>query len=183
MNNLDAKRAKLQKIGLLDSATSSPFDVESLDALDRAQSNVMSLYVEDTQKKLAVLDDLSRRITILLGNESSKFRNKSIHIHREKGFVVIGPDETPLDADALSSGEQHELVLLYDLLFRVSPGTLVLIDEPEVSLHVGWQKRFLPDLLAIVQTAELDALIATHSPFIVGDRSDLMVPLAADIDA
>ena len=182
MNNLDAKRANLQKIGLLDSATSSPFDVESLDALDPAQSNVMSLYVEDTQKKLAVLDDLSRRITILLGNVNGKFRNKSIQIHREKGFVVIGPDAAPLDADALSSGEQHELVLLYDLLFRVSPGTLVLIDEPELSLHVGWQKRFLPDLLEIVQTAEFDALIATHSPFIVGDRSDLMVPLAADID-
>lgn len=183
MSNLNAKRAELQNIGLLDSATSSPFDVESLDALDSAQSNVMSLYVEDTQKKLAVLDDLSQRITILLGNVNAKFRNKSIQIHRDKGFVVIGPEGAPLDPDALSSGEQHELVLLYDLLFRVRPGTLVLIDEPELSLHVGWQKRFLPDLLEIVKTAEFDALIATHSPFIVGDRSDLMVPLAADIDA
>ena len=183
MSDLDAKRANLQKIGLLDSATSSPFDVASLDALDPTQSNVMSLYVEDTRQKLAVLDELSQRITILLGNVNAKFRNKSIQIHRDKGFVVIGPDGTPLDPDSLSSGEQHELVLLYDLLFRVRPGTLVLIDEPELSLHVGWQKRFLPDLLEIVQAAEFDALIATHSPFIVGDRSDLMVPLAADIDA
>jgi ABC-type uncharacterized transport system YnjBCD ATPase subunit len=180
---LNGKRTELQKIGLLDATTASPFDVTSLDALDPAQSNVMSLYVEDTQKKLAVFDDLSRRITILLGNVNGKFRNKSIQIHREKGFVVVGPDGAPRDPDALSSGEQHELVLLYDLLFRVSPGTLVLIDEPELSLHVSWQKRFLPDLLAIVQTAQFDALIATHSPFIVGDRSDLMVPLAADIDA
>jgi AAA domain, putative AbiEii toxin, Type IV TA system/AAA domain len=182
MSGLDVKRAELQKIGLLDSATSSPFDVESLDDLDSAQSSVMSLYVEDTQKKLAVLDELSQRITILLGNVNGKFRNKSIQIHRDKGFVVIGPNGVPLDANSLSSGEQHELVLLYDLLFRVRPGTLVLIDEPELSLHVGWQKRFLPDLLEIVRTAEFDALIATHSPFIVGDRSDLMVPLAADID-
>jgi hypothetical protein len=183
MSALNGKRTELQKIGLLDATTASPFDVTSLDALDPAQSNVMSLYVEDTQKKLAVFDDLSRRITILLGNVNGKFRNKSIQIHREKGFVVVGPDGAPRDPDALSSGEQHELVLLYDLLFRVSPGTLVLIDEPELSLHVSWQKRFLPDLLAIVQTAQFDALIATHSPFIVGDRSDLMVPLAADIDA
>lgn len=183
MSDLNAKRAKLQNIGLLDAATASPFDVASLDDLDSAQSNVMSLYVEDTQKKLAVLDDLSQRITLLLDNVNAKFRHKSIQIHREKGFVVLGNDKAPLDADALSSGEQHELVLLYDLLFRVRPGTLVLIDEPELSLHVGWQKRFLPDLLEIVKTAEFDALIATHSPFIVGDRSDLMVPLAADIDA
>jgi ABC-type nitrate/sulfonate/bicarbonate transport system ATPase subunit len=183
MSALNTKRTELQQIGLLDSTTMSPFDVASLDALEPAQSNVMSLYVEDTQKKLAVFDDLSERITILLGNVNGKFRNKSIRVHRDEGFVVVGPDGAPREPDALSSGEQHELVLLYDLLFRVSPGTLVLIDEPELSLHVSWQKRFLPDLLEIVQTAQFDALIATHSPFIVGDRSDLMVPLAADIDA
>ncbi len=182
MSGLNGKRGELQKIGLLDSATSSPFDVESLDDLDAAKSNVMSLYVEDTQKKLAVLEALAQRITLLLGNVNAKFRHKSIQIHRDRGFVVLGDDNVPLDADSLSSGEQHELVLLYDLLFRVRPGTLVLIDEPELSLHVGWQKKFLPDLLEIVKTAEFDALIATHSPFIVGDRSDLMVPLAADID-
>lgn len=183
MKSLDSQRAELQKIGLLDSATSSPFDVASLDDLDPAQSNVMSLYVEDTQKKLAVLDDLSRRTMLLLENVNAKFSHKSIRINRDKGFVAFGHDNEPLELDSLSSGEQHELVLLYDLLFRVRPGTLVLIDEPELSLHVAWQKRFLPDLLEIARTADFDAVIATHSPFIVGDRSDLMVPLAADIDA
>lgn len=72
------------------------------------------------------------------------------------------------------------MVLHYDLLFRVRPNTLVLIDEPELSLHVAWQKRFLLDLLEIVATAQFDAVIATHSPFIVGDRSDLMIGLNAD---
>ena len=63
------------------------------------------------------------------------------------------------------------------LLFRVQPNTVVLIDEPELSLHVGWQKRFLPDLVEIVQLSGFDAVVATHSPFIVGDRDDLLVPL------
>jgi len=82
--------------------------------------------------------------------------------------------------EALFSGEQHELVLHYDLLFRVRPNTLVLIDEPELSLHVAWQKRFLPDLLEIVAAAEFDVLVATHSPYIVGDHSDLMIGLGED---
>ncbi|NJL29036.1 MAG: ATP-binding protein [Thermoanaerobaculia bacterium] len=183
MAELNQQRTDLQDIGLLDSTSGTPFDVASLDELAPEQTAVLSLYVEDTQKKLAVLEDLARRITILLENINSKFKHKSIRIDREKGFIALGHDGSPLDPDSLSSGEQHELVLLYDLLFRVQPGTLVLIDEPELSLHVGWQKRFLPDLLEIVKVAELDAIIATHSPFIVGDRSDLMVPLAAEIDA
>ena len=69
------------------------------------------------------------------------------------------------------------LVLYYDLLFRVPSNTIVLIDEPELSLHVTWQKKFIPDLLDIIEVAGFDALIATHSPYIVGDREDLMIGL------
>ena len=61
--------------------------------------------------------------------------------------------------------------------FRVPSNTVVLIDEPELSLHVGWQKKFLSDLTAIVELSGLDAVVATHSPFIVGDRDDLLVGL------
>lgn len=183
MAELNKQRIDLQDIGLLDSTPETPFDVARLDDLAPEQSAVMSLYADDTQHKLSVLEDLARRIRLLLVNVNSKFKHKSIRIDREKGFVALGHDGSQLDPSSLSSGEQHELVLLYDLLFRVQPGTLVLIDEPELSLHVSWQKQFLPDLLEIVKIAKLDVIIATHSPFIVGDRSDLMVPLAAEIDA
>ena len=132
--------------------------------LDLAQRSVMTLYVQDTEKKLGVLDDLAARVELLRDNVNGKFLHKSIKIDRETGFTAIGHGNVTLALESLSSGEQHELVLLYDLLFRVRPDTLVLIDEPELSLHVAWQKQFLPDLLKIVQAAHFDAVIATHSP-------------------
>ncbi|MEQ1567176.1 MAG: AAA family ATPase [Myxococcota bacterium] len=180
MAALDVQRTKLRSISLLDDSGGYPFDITSLDKLNSTQTGVMSLYVQDTERKLGTLDDLARRIELLRDNVNQKFAHKSIRIDRERGFHATGHDDTPLELEALSSGEQHELVLLYDLLFRVQPNTLVLIDEPELSLHVGWQKRFLPELLQIVKAAQFDALVATHSPFIVGDRSDLMVPLGTD---
>ena len=70
----------------------------------------------------------------------------------------------------LSSGEQHELVLLYELLFKVKPGSLILIDEPELSLHVAWQKQVLRDLREVTKLVPLDLLIATHSPQVIADR-------------
>ena len=73
----------------------------------------------------------------------------------------------------LSSGEQHELVLLYELLFGVRDDALILINEPELSLHVGWQVRFLPDLQRIQKLRPLQIVMATHSPQIVNDRWDL----------
>ena len=52
------------------------------------------------------------------------------------------------------------------------------MDEQEFSLHVAWQKRFLPDLLDVVDLCKFDVLVATHSPYIVGERDDLMVALS-----
>lgn len=53
----------------------------------------------------------------------------------------------------------------------------MLIDEPELSLHVGWQVEFLKDLQEIIELADLDILMATHSPDIIQDRWDLTVEL------
>lgn len=180
---LDEQRAHLRKIGLLDNITSAPFEMEELDNLDPVQSNAIALYTEDAKKKLSVLENVANRINLFLNYINGKFRNKSIQISREEGFVVLGHNGVPIEPNALSSGEQHELVQLYDLLFRVKPGTFVLIDEPELSLHLLWQKKYLSELLEIAKTAEFDVIVATHSPFIIGDRSDLAVALDADIDA
>jgi predicted ATP-binding protein involved in virulence len=180
MQQLEAKRGQLKRIGLIEQDAAYPFDVSALENTDDSQRTVMTLYVDDTAQKLGVLDDLARRIDLMTENINRKFQHKTIRISKDKGFEAITAESKPLELAALSSGEQHELVLLYDLLFRVQSNTLVLIDEPELSLHVTWQKSFLPDLLEIVSATKFDVLLATHSPFIVGDRSDLMTPLLAE---
>jgi predicted ATP-binding protein involved in virulence len=78
---------------------------------------------------------------------------------------------------ALSSGEQHQLVLYYQLLFKTNKHSLIMIDEPEISLHIAWQKLFLKDLQEVIAHNPFDALIATHSPQIIHDRWDLTASL------
>ncbi len=181
MTDLDLKWREFKGTGILDETKSHPFNMEQLDNLNEAQQNVMALYVQDTQDKLKVLDDLARRIKVFLDNLNRKFQHKTVKVDRQKGLVAESYDNQSLPLDSLSSGEQHELVLIYDFLFKVRQNTLVLIDEPELSLHLSWQKRFLLDLLEIVKIANFDVLMATHSPFIISDRSDLMVALEAEI--
>lgn len=177
MSDLDRKTEGLQRIGVLDETPTHPFDVDSLGGMDPSRIRVMTLYVRDTEQKLQVLDDLAKRVRVLLDNVNQKYRHKKIELDREHGFVARSDTGHVLPLRSLSSGEQQELVLHYDLLFRVRSNTIVLIDEPELSLHVAWQKRFLPDLLKIVELSNFDALVATHSPYVVGDRDDLMVGL------
>ena len=177
LTGLDTKTGNLKSIGILDETPSHPFDAASLRAMDSTQTRVMTLYIDDTESKLAALDDLAGRAQLLLNNVNEKYEHKRIRLDQERGLVAEDEADQLIPLDALSSGEQHEFVLHYDLLFRVRPNTVVLIDEPELSLHVAWQKKFLPDLLDIVNLSGFDAIVATHSPFIIGDRDDLMVGL------
>ena len=173
MADLESKTEDLKDIGILEGT--DPFEVG--DKIDDSQTGVMTLYVEDTAKKLQVLEDLASRAQLLLKSLNGKFRHKQIRLDRDEGLAVEGEHEL-LPLDSLSSGEQHELILHYDLLFRVQPNTVVLLDEPELSLHIEWQSKFLYDLMEIVKLSGFDALVATHSPHIVGNRDDLMVELA-----
>lgn len=184
LNELESTRSQLIEVGLLDKEEDSEFQIQPQD-IDESTKNALSVYVEDVEKKLNVFAETARKIDLLrrIINNKFAYSYKEINFSKEKGFVFTtrykssSPDSKKLSPTDLSSGEQHELVLLYELLFKVEPNSLVLIDEPELSLHVGWQIQFLKDLQEITQLADLDVLMATHSPDIIQDRWDLTVEL------
>ena len=175
LSKLEEKRSRLMAAGLLDRG--EEIDFKEFQEIDESNRNVLSVYVGDVKEKLKVFDELTDKIDILVKIINSRFIYKQMSISKKEGFVFKtsdGPDISPTD---LSSGEQHELILNYELLFKVKPDSLILIDEPELSLHVIWQRQFLTDLQEIIKLAGFDVLIATHSPQIIHDRTDLVVYL------
>ncbi len=173
LQKLEDKRARLTKVGLLDQESSN---VQYRNMDDRTRL-ILSVYVEDVEKKLGVFDEIANKIDLLTRIINKRFSYKQIAISKEQGFIFTTSNGATLSPTDLSSGEQHELVLFYELLFKVAPGSLILVDEPELSLHVAWQMEFLKDLKEIADLADLDVLIATHSPQIIHDRWDLTVRL------
>ncbi len=177
LDQLEKKRVHLTTTGILDQ---DPNPAVPIDKIDDSTKIVLAVYADDTEKKLSVLDDLANKIDLLKEIINNRFTYKTLVVNREndnKALVFISRNGDNLEYTALSSGEQHELILIYELLFLATPGSLVLVDEPEISLHVGWQLKFLEDLQHITQLVGLDALIATHSPDIIKDRWDLTVRL------
>ncbi|MET7812322.1 AAA family ATPase [Streptomyces sp. NPDC005395] len=144
------------------------------------QRNVLWTYLEDTEKKLSTFSEILDKVSLLQEIVKSRFLYKHLKIDRRRGLVLVSDEEAELGLSMLSSGEQHELVLLYDLLFNVQPGALVLIDEPEISLHVSWQKRFIEDLQRIARLVQFRSVVATHSPQIAGKWISRMVSLGPD---
>lgn len=175
LNDLAGKRGHLITTGLLEPGEGT--DVQVPAAVDPYTKGVLSLYLDDANQKLDVFEDMAARIDLLTRIVNERFRHKTLSISKLDGFVFRTDGGKTLPVGNLSSGEQHELVLLYELLFRVSPNSLILIDEPELSLHVAWQEAFLEDLEQVVQLRSFDVLIATHSPQIINGKWDLTVEL------
>ncbi|MCX6627919.1 MAG: AAA family ATPase [Candidatus Solibacter sp.] len=174
MNELEKKRQRLISLGLLDSETG----LRNLSEDDvRRAPEALTIYLGDVQEKLKVFDDIADRIGRLMDIVNGRFKYKRLRIDREQGFRVLSDLDQAIRLEDLSSGEQQELVVLYELLFRAPKNCLLLIDEPEISLHVAWQSRFLADLIGILDLTGAYAIVATHSPTIIGKRWDLTVEL------
>jgi ABC-type transport system involved in cytochrome c biogenesis ATPase subunit len=187
LQRLEDKRIKLTEAGLLDRGD-EPFDLPSMLKTPTLVETVLPVYAQDAEQKLQVFDEIAAKIELLTSIVNAHFQYKVLSIDKEKGFQFYTnyPGDSSnkpraLAIARLSSGEQHMLVLLYELLFTVAPGSLVMIDEPEISLHVTWQLEFLRDIQRIAELTEIDALIATHAPGIINDRQDLTVGLEAPL--
>lgn len=144
----------------------------------RDNAKALYVYINDAEKKLAIFSNLLGKLKIFTDilNER-RFTFKKIEISKEDGFKFRTHQGKSLALNELSSGEQQEVVLLYELLFKVKDGTMVLIDEPELSLHVVWQKQFLDDLFKIIDLQKINIVVATHSPQIINNHWDLTVDL------
>ena len=83
---------------------------------------------------------LAEKIDLFRSIINRRFKHKRMSVSKEKGITFTTDSGQPLSATNLSSGEQHEVVMFYELLFKVREDSLILIDEPEISLHVAWQE-------------------------------------------
>lgn len=181
LSKLEERRKNLIRIGVLDADSEFNY-LNDIPEVNQENAHVFSVYIEDVGKKLDVFNDLRMKLSLFVSIINNRFVNKRLSISKDKGFVIKTSNGLEIQPSDLSSGEQHELVLYYELLFKIEPGSLILIDEPEISLHIGWQNEFLNDLMKVIDLAGFDVLIATHSPDIIGDRWDLTVALDAKIE-
>lgn len=152
--------------------------VEDEPVYTEENSKALLVYLNDTEEKLKVFEPLLMRLDLMIEILKKRgFVNKDVVISNEEGISFKTKMGEPLKLKKLSSGEQQEVVMIYELLFNVQPDTLVLVDEPEISLHVAWQKEFIGDLLRIASMQRINAIIATHSPQIINNHWDLTIDL------
>ena len=134
-----------------------------------------------------VLDDIQERVEQVTQKREALLRSFSVltdrihDIFQYKGIrvtqgITLGEAEEAIASDKLSAGEKQMLSFLCYNAF--SENAAIFIDEPELSLHVDWQRLLLPTLLE--QGTGNQFFIATHSPFIYAKYPDKEIPLGDD---
>ena len=101
------------------------------------------------------------------------FKHKGIEVNRRVSF---GDAVSAISSDLLSAGEKQMLSFIcYNAFTDDSP---IFIDEPELSLHVDWQRILFPTLQS--QKKNNQFIIATHSPFIYSKYPEREISLVND---
>lgn len=174
---LGYEREELASLGLI--VQGENVEVASNSSQIKSLVVPLYLYIDDTYKKLEPYHSISEDIKLFLAVVNERFKHKKVKVDNRFGLVFISTvDESKMiDFSRLSSGEQHEIVLFFNLVFNSSMNDLILFDEPELSLHVSWQSKFIADFKRVIEGKGVSALIATHSPDIIGKNWDLTCEL------
>lgn len=138
---------------------------EASDVLDSIAEKIEQIDVrrEKTMAPLRAVQDLVGKI----------FRHKGIQINNRVSF---GDAANAISSDLLSAGEKQMLSFIcYNAFFSKIP---IFIDEPELSLHVDWQRTLFPTLES--QKKDNQFIIATHSPFIYSKYPEKEIKLVDD---
>ena len=83
-------------------------------------------------------------------------------------------DKTLSPLDTLSSGERQIAGLIYSAS-HIAEGSVILVDEPELSLHIDWQRKVISAMEHQFPSKQL--IICTHSPIIGSAYQDCMIEL------
>jgi hypothetical protein len=126
-----------------------PFEIEHIYAKNR----------QDVDGNL-----IDRRNIERLGNKS--LLEKSVNIRVSDFRFEDKVKKTPIDITSLSSGEKQLFILLAESLLQNKSSQLFITDEPELSLHISWQRIIIEKILEINPNAQI--IVATHSPEIAG---------------
>lgn len=93
----------------------------------------------------------------------------------DRGLKIVDLRDNTINVEKLSSGEKQLLILLTETLLQKERQHVFLADEPELSLHIEWQRNIIPSAKKINPNAQI--IVATHSPEIAGGYKSSIIDM------
>jgi predicted ATP-dependent endonuclease of OLD family len=141
---------------------------------------IVSQKLADSSKVADLASKLQERLNLILFKRNlfvetanSLYSKKKMIINDSNEILFETMSGKILTPQALSSGEKQMLVLLSEIFLQDDKKSIMIADEPELSLHLLWQEKLIDSLKSLNPHGQI--LVATHSPDIVGPRADRVI--------
>jgi len=145
--------------------------------IERLEKNYLNYQVDIGRRALEALSSGVEEVSSIRQRIDSK---KSLFLdlmddlfsHTEKridrhvnGISFLKSPKQVISPYHLSSGEKQLLIILLTALVQDNQPAVMILDEPELSLHTDWQEKLIDHIRSLNENAQI--IIATHSPFMV----------------
>lgn len=169
------------------SSESEVFDLNVMERYMDAHSRALS-FSNAFDRFFSVIDDVKemqhkkeKRMSVF-----NKFKdvvndflnNKVFSYSEDMRFLVTSSrimprnDKCNINLSDLSSGEKHIIAILGRVALQEEKSSVFIADEPELSLHLEWQRKILPAVRKI--SPALQVIVATHSPAIIPNDATMI---------
>ncbi|CAN5640343.1 AAA family ATPase [soil metagenome] len=144
----------------------------SAENLSDAAASILKVYRDSLHERVDFQTNSLASINAYVGAVNEFLEGKQLVVDLAQPRWSTSTVRLLFDDDArerlriLSSGERQIVTMLF-AAFEQSLGNVVLIDEPELSLHIDWQRKLMPKMVR--QLGETQIIVCTHSPEIGAD--------------
>ena len=116
----------------------------------------------DSAQRAQQLSEPKRKFQDMIDRLFAATGKRLIRSKNEIAFTQIGEELLPYQ---LSSGEKQMLAILLTVLIEDGQHYVLFMDEPEVSLHIDWQKQLID--LIVELNPNVQIILTTHSPAVI----------------
>ena len=169
IRSLDSPMLDNETLNMVDSRIRSALDFQIFHLQRKYldyQVNIGNRIIEQLQQGHAdaaqQLTQKKTRFQDIIDDLFTETGKKIIRTENEIRFTQIGETLVPYQ---LSSGEKQILAILVTVLVEDNFPYVLFMDEPEVSLHIEWQKRLID--LCLELNPNVQIVLTTHSPAVV----------------
>jgi len=133
----------------------SGIDIKPLEAL-RKTRRIIDLSLDAKEKTQTIYSQIELFLKIIKDFISDK------EFSFVSGRLIIQNEFGEIEHEKLSSGEKQLIILMVEALLQKKEHHIFLADEPELSLHIAWQRQIIPAVKKINPNSQV--IVATHSP-------------------
>ncbi|MFE69776.1 hypothetical protein EEK02_22770, partial [Salmonella enterica] len=122
---------------------------------------------ETIVKNVTLTPELVESVSYILGRNYKDIKFLEHRLWGARGGTALLSTDKLHYTEAFAGSGEFAIVSLVLSIYAAKPNSLILLDEPEVSLHPGAQKRMMEILYSIVEQHKHQVVVSTHSPVIV----------------